>query len=50
MSLTRPDSRRLKQQLIRGLLLTQAREREGYSSQIELWGKPEAAEAGVTLQ
>ena len=32
MSVPRPDTRRLKQQLIRALLLTQAREREGYGS------------------
>ena len=31
-ALPRPDRRALKQQLIRALLLTQAEEREGYSS------------------
>ena len=37
---------RLKEQLIRGLWLTQARGMEGYG----MWGKPVAAEAGVKLQ
>ena len=36
----------LKEQLIRGLGLTQARGREGY----RMLGEPAAAEAGVTLQ
>ena len=36
----------LKEQLLRGLWLTQARGREGYGTQ----GEPAAAEAGVTLQ
>ena len=36
----------LKEQLIRGLWLTQAGEREGYG----VWGEPAAAEADVTLQ
>ena len=35
----------LKEWLIRGLWLTQAREREGYG----MWGEPAAAEPGVTL-
>ena len=36
----------LKEQLIRGLWLTQARGREGYG----MWGEPAEAEASVTLQ
>ena len=39
------DRRGLKEQLIRGLWLTQARGREGYGMR----GEPAAAEAGVTL-
>ena len=41
-----PDRTGLKEQLIRGLWLTQARGREGYRMQ----GEPAAAEAGMTLQ
>ena len=40
-----PDRRWLKEQLIRGLWLTQAGGREGYG----VWGEPVAAEAGMTL-
>ena len=40
-----PDGTRLKEQLIRGLWLTQARGREGYGMQ----GQPATAEASVTL-
>ena len=39
------DSTGLKEQLIRGLCLTQAGWRAGY----RMWGEPVAAEAGVTL-
>ena len=42
----RPDRRGLKEQLIRGLWLTQAMGREGYGMQGEL----AVAEAGMTLQ
>ena len=45
-SVPHPDRTGLKEQLIRGLWLTQARGREGYG----MWGKPAAAEARVTLQ
>ena len=45
-----PDRTGLKQQLIRGLWLTHARERERYGSQIGMQGEPEAAEASVMLQ
>ena len=41
-----PDSRGLKERLIRGLWLTQTRGREGYGMR----GEPAAAEARVTLQ
>ena len=41
-----PDRRGLKEQLIRGLWLTQAKGREEY----EMWGEPVVAEARVTLQ
>ena len=44
-SVPHPDKMGLKEQLIRGLWLTQARGSEGY----RMWGKPAAAEAGVTL-
>ena len=42
---SRSDRTGLKEQLIRGLWLTQAREMEGYG----VWGEPAAAEAGMTL-
>ena len=41
-----PEKTELKEQLIRGLWLTHARERKGYGMQ----GAPAAAEAGMTLQ
>ena len=41
-----PDRTELKEQLIRGLWLTQTTGREGYG----MWGEPAAAEASVTLQ
>ena len=41
-----PDRTGLKEQLIRGLWLTQAGGREGYG----MWGEPAVAESGVTLQ
>ena len=41
-----PDNKGLKEQLIRGLWLTQAGEREAYGMQ----GEPAAAEASITLQ
>ena len=44
-SIPRSDRTGLKEQLIRGLLLTQAGGREGYRMQ----GEPVAAEAGVML-
>ena len=43
MSVFHPDRRGLKQWLIRGLLLTQARGREGYG----MWGEPAAVDASV---
>ena len=46
LSVFHPDRRGLKEQLIRGLWLTQAREREKHGMRSE----PVAAEAGVTLQ
>ena len=49
-SVPHPDRRRLKQRLIRALLLTRAGEREGYSSQNWKVGRAWVAEAGVTLQ
>ena len=45
-SVSLPDRTRLKEQLIRGLWLTQARGWEGYGMQ----GEPAVAETGVTLQ
>ena len=45
-SVLRSDRTGLKEQLIRGLWLIQARGREGYG----VWGKPVVAEDGVTLQ
>ena len=45
-SIPHPDRMGLKEQLLRGLWLTQAGGREGYGVR----GKPAAAEAGVTLQ
>ena len=45
-SVFRSDRMGLKEQLIRGLWLTQAREREGY----RMRGEPAVAEASVTLQ
>ena len=45
-SVPHPDRRGLKQWLIRGLWLAQARGREGYGMR----DKPAVAEAGVTLQ
>ena len=45
-SVLHPDRRGLKEQLIRGLWLTQAGAREGY----RMRGEPAAAEASVTLQ
>ena len=45
-SVLHPDRRELKQQLIRGLCLTQAGGREGYG----MWGEPGLAEANVKLQ
>ena len=44
-SVLRSDRRGLKEQLIRGLWLTQARGREGHRMQ----GEPEVAEASMTL-
>ena len=44
-SVLRSDRTGLKEQLIWGLWLTQARGREGYG----MWGEPVAAEAGMTL-
>ena len=41
-----PDRMGLKWQLIRWLLLTQARGREGYG----MWGEPMVAEASMMLQ
>ena len=46
VSVLHPDRRRLKEQLIKGLWLTQVGWREGYGMQ----GEPVAAEASVTLQ
>ena len=46
VSLLCPDRRGFKEQLIRGLLLTQARGREGCG----MWGEPAAPEASKTLQ
>ena len=46
VSVLHPDRRGLKEQLIRGLWLTQARGREGY----RMWGEPAVAEASVMLQ
>ena len=45
-SVLHPDRMRLKERLIKGLWVTQAWVREGYST----WGEPAVAEAGVTLQ
>ena len=45
-SVLHPDRSGLKERLIRGLWLTQAREREGH----RMWGKPAVAEASVTSQ
>ena len=45
-SVLRSDRTGLKEQLIRGLWVAQARGTEGYGVR----GKPAAAEAGVTLQ
>ena len=45
-SILHPDRRRLKERLIRGLWLIQARGREGYG----MWVQPAAAVSGVTLQ
>ena len=45
-SVLRPDRRELKERLVRGLWLTQARGREGYGMR----GEPVVAEASVTLQ
>ena len=45
-SVLHPERRGLKEKLIRGLWLTQAREKKGY----RMWGKPAVAEAGMTLQ
>ena len=45
-SVLHPDRTGLKEQLIRGLWLTQARGMEGYRMQ----GEPAVAEAGMTLQ
>ena len=45
-SVSHPDRTGLKEQLIRGLWLTQARGKEGYGMR----GEPAAAEARVTLQ
>ena len=42
-----PDKRELKQRLIKGLWLTQAR---GGWSIIGMWGKPAVAEASMMLQ
>ena len=44
-SVLRSDRTGLKEQLVQGLWLTQAGEREGYG----MWGEPAAAEAGMTL-
>ena len=44
-SVLRSDRTGLKEQLIRGLWLTQAGGREGYG----VWGEPAAAEASMTL-
>ena len=49
-SVPHPDRRQLEQQLIRALLLSQAGERGGMVIIIGMWGKPEVAEAGMTLQ
>ena len=49
-SVPHADRRGLKPQLLRVLLLSQAREREGTVVIIGMWGKPAEAEAGVTLQ
>ena len=46
VSVPRSDRMGLKEQLIRGLWLTQARGREGYGMQ----GEPAAAEASIMLQ
>ena len=45
-SVLRPERRGLKEQLIRGLWIIQARKREGYG----MWGEPGVAEAGMMLQ
>ena len=45
-SVLRPERTGLKEQLLRGLWLTQARGREGY----RMRGEPAVAEAGVKLQ
>ena len=50
VSFSCPDSRLLKQRLIRALLLTQARERERYGSHNWNVGPPGVAEASMTLQ
>ena len=46
VSVLHSDRKELKEQLIRGLWLTEAGEREGYG----LRGEPVVAEAGVMLQ
>ena len=45
VSVPHPDRTGLKEWLIRGLWLTQARRKEGY----RMWGEPVMAETGVTL-
>ena len=45
-SVPRPDRTGLKEQLIRGLWLTQVGVREGYG----MWGEPVVAEAGMSLR
>ena len=49
-SVLHPDRSGLKQRLIRGLLLLQARGSEGYGSHNWNGGEPAAAEASITLQ
>ena len=47
-SVPRPDRMGLKEQLLRGLWLTQAGGRAG-EGRVWMWGEPVVAEAGVTL-